>query len=47
MAVSSNNLKQLVLNNAQKSDEIIIISGFFSVDILDILAQTGIPLTDG
>ncbi len=45
MAVSSNNLKQLVLNNAQKSDEIIIISGFFSVDILDILAQTGIPLT--
>lgn len=45
MAVSVDNLKSLVMTNVAKSDEIIIISGYFSVDILEDIAKQGIPTT--
>lgn len=45
MAISVENLKTLVLNNVNKSDEVIIISGYTSPDILEEIAKTGKPVT--
>ncbi|MCD8103948.1 MAG: NgoFVII family restriction endonuclease [Lachnospiraceae bacterium] len=41
MPVSFDNLKNIVLENAKSSDEIIVISGYFSLDMLETLARTG------
>ena len=41
MSIFVDNLEALVMSNAAKSDEIIIISGFFSVDIIEKVANYG------
>ncbi len=43
MSIYVNNLESLVMSNADKSDKIIIISGFFSIDILEKIAMKGKP----
>ena len=45
MAIFVDNLEALVMSNVSSSDEIIIISGFFSIDIIESIAKTGIPTT--
>ena len=45
MAISVDNLKSLTMSNVAKSDEIIIISGYFSIDILEEIAKQGVPTT--
>ena len=45
MSISVSNLEPLVMTNVSSSDEIIIISGYFSIDILENIAKTGIPTT--
>ncbi len=42
MSIHVDNLESLVMTNVGTSDEIIIISGYFSVDILEKIAKTGI-----
>lgn len=41
MSIFVDNLEALVMSNAAKSDEIIIISGFFSIDIIEKVASYG------
>lgn len=43
MAIHVDKLDSLVLTNASASDEITIITGYFSIDILEKIARTGIP----
>ena len=43
MSISVKNLNQLIMNTIQQNDEITIISGFFSVDIIENIAKTGKP----
>ena len=45
MSISVKNLNQLIMNTIQQNDEITIISGFFSVDIIENIAKTGKPTT--
>lgn len=45
MAISVENLEKLVLENTEKYDRTIIISGFFSADVLEDIAKTGKPLS--
>lgn len=45
MSIFVDNLETLVMSNAAASDEIIIISGYFSIDIIENIAQQGIPTT--
>lgn len=42
MAVLVDDLKKKVLKNTKKSDRVIIITGYFSPDIIDEIAKTGI-----
>lgn len=39
MSIYVDNLEPLVMANAASSDEIIIISGFFSIDIIENIAK--------
>lgn len=43
MPIYVDNLEPLIMSNAASSDEIIIISGFFSIDIIENIAKKGIP----
>jgi len=43
MSIYVDNLEPRVMANAASSDEIIIISGFFSIDIIENIARKGIP----
>lgn len=45
MAISVSALNDLIMKNVTESDEITIISGFFSIDVLENIAKTGIPIT--
>lgn len=45
MPIFTDNLEALVMSNVSSSDEIVIISGFFSVDIIEGVAKKGIPAT--
>lgn len=45
MSISVKSLEELVLSNARTSDSVTIISGYFSADIIDHIASTGIPVT--
>lgn len=45
MAVSIEELEKLVLKNTEKSDKTVIISGFFSADVLEDIAKTGKPIS--
>ncbi len=45
MAVSVEKLEQLILDNTRKHDKTIIISGFFSADVLEDIAKTGKPIS--
>ncbi len=45
MSIFVDNLESLVMTNAASSDEIIIISGYFSIDIIENIAKYGIPTT--
>ncbi len=45
MSIFVDNLAPLVMANAAKSDEITIISGYFSIDILENIAKLNIPTT--
>lgn len=45
MAVAVDGLKSKVLGNVLKSDEVVIISGFFSADMLETIAKTGVKTT--
>lgn len=45
MSVSVDKLKSLVMKNVSVSDELIIISGYFSIDILEEIAKQGINTT--
>ena len=39
MSIYVDNLEPLIMANANSSDEIIIISGFFSIDIIENIAK--------
>lgn len=43
MAILVKNLKKKVLENAKESDQIIIITGYFSPDMIDEIAKMGVP----
>lgn len=43
MSISVDNLESLVMTNVNSSDKISIVSGYFSIDILEKIASTGIP----
>ncbi|HCJ75235.1 MAG TPA: hypothetical protein DHV88_02175 [Roseburia sp.] len=43
MAVLVDDLKKKVLENTKESDQVIIITGYFSPDMIDEIAQIGIP----
>lgn len=43
MAIFVDNLESLVMTNATSSDEITIISGYFSIDIIENIAKHGVP----
>lgn len=43
MSIYVDNLESLVMKNVDTSDEIIIISGFFSIDIIENIAKKGVP----
>ena len=45
MAVFVDDLESHVMSNAAASDEIIVISGYFSVDIIEKLAKLGKKIT--
>jgi hypothetical protein len=45
MSIFTDNLESLVVSAASASDEIIIISGFFSIDIIENIAKQGVPTT--
>lgn len=45
MSIFIDNLEPLVMSNVATSDEIVIISGFFSIDIIENIAKKGIPTT--
>lgn len=44
MSISVDNLEKIILHYASLSDEIIVISGYFSTDILEKLAKTRLPI---
>lgn len=46
MAILVKNLKKKVLENAKESDQIIIITGYFSPDMIDEIAKMGVPFVD-
>lgn len=43
MSISTDNLETLLMSNVNSSDELTIISGYFSIDILEKIAKTGVP----
>lgn len=45
MAVLVDNLENNVIENVKASDHVTIITGYFSPDIIEKIAQLGIPLT--
>lgn len=45
MSIFVDNLEALVMSNVAASDEITIISGYFSIDIIENIARQGIPTT--
>ena len=45
MAIFVDNLESLVMTNTTSSDEITIISGYFSIDIIENIAKHGVPTT--
>ena len=45
MAVLVDNLENTVIENVKASDHVTIITGYFSPDIIEKIAQLGIPLT--
>lgn len=45
MSISTDNLEFLVTSNVSISDEIIIITGYFSIDILESIAKQGVSTT--
>lgn len=45
MSIFIDNLEPLIMSTVCTSDEIIIISGFFSIDIIENIAKQGIPTT--
>ena len=44
MAVLVDNLENNVIENVKASDHVTIITGYFSPDIIEKIAQLGIPL---
>lgn len=45
MSIYIDKLESLIMSIASTSDEIIIISGFFSIDIIENIAKQGVPTT--
>lgn len=45
MAVIVKNLKECILNNAKESDKVVIISGYFSPDIIEEIAKLNVSFT--